>query len=60
MGKIYGSYLLKVHLHDDDDADPTAPSDAPTIDDVKAAVTKGLNELTGNEVSISLAERTDD
>jgi hypothetical protein len=61
MGKIYASYLLKVHLHNADDADATDPADAPTLDEVKDAVIEGLKELTsGDEITISLAERTDD
>ena len=60
MGKIYASYLLKVHLHQQDDDEPTEPSDAPTLDEVKGAVIAGLNALTsGDEVTVSLAERTD-
>ena len=61
MGKIYASYLLKVHLHNQDDADPTSSEDAPTLDEIKDAITEALAELTsGDEVTVSLAERTDD
>lgn len=61
MGKIYASYLLKVHLHNADDADATEAADAPTLDDVKGAVIAALTDLTsGDEATVSLAERTDD
>jgi hypothetical protein len=58
VGKIIASYLLKVHLHaDDDDAEVTAP----TNDVVKEAAIAGLQtELEVDEVTVSLIERTDD
>lgn len=61
MGKIFASYLAKVHLHDADDAEPTDPGDAPTNEDVKQAIQNALVGLTsGGEVTVSLIERTDD
>ncbi len=60
MGKIYASYLLKVHLHNQDDDDPTASEDAPTLEQVKETIADALVKATGDEVTISLAERTDD
>ena len=62
MGKITGSWLLKVHEHAGEDA-TEADLEAhtpPTIDELKAAVTTGLNAQFGGEWTVSLAERTDD
>jgi hypothetical protein len=59
MGKIIASYLVKVHVHGDDEAEQLAKGateiqQAPTNDVVKQAV-----EL-GAAVTVSLIERTDD
>lgn len=60
MGKIIASYLLKVHVHDDPE-DGQEAVEAPTLDQVKQAVVDGIGANLGfPEVTISLAERTDD
>ena len=67
---ITGSWLLKVHQHDEDKA-VEVPADgslseaiesiaAPTIDELKAAVVAGLQKELGGTFTVSLAERTDD
>lgn len=59
MGKIIASYLMKVHLHEDD-AESENPVDVePTNDQVKQAVVAGLQSELQLEVTVSLIERTD-
>lgn len=60
MGKIYGSWLVKVHLHEDDDESEHASDKAPTNDQVKAAVIDGLQQAFQGEATVSLIEKTDD
>ena len=58
MGKIVASYLVKVHLHDDETGD--AEFEVPTNDVVQDAIIAGVqNELSVDEVTVSLIERTD-
>jgi hypothetical protein len=65
MGKIVASYLLKVHLHADDDGvvavtDAEAAVKDTTNDDVKQAVIDGVKDAIGLDVTVSSIERTDD
>lgn len=64
MGKIIASFLLKVHLHApdaEDDADPISEEEGLTNDRMKEAVIAGVSkELSVDEVTVSLIERTDD
>lgn len=65
MGKIIGSWLLKVHLHgpgaDDEGNDAgDGPLEVPTNDQVKEAVIAGIQKELGGEATVSLVERTDD
>lgn len=58
MGKIIASYLLKVHLHlDDEQADP---SDAPSNEDIKEAVIDGIDDNLGFTATVSEIDRSDD
>jgi len=61
VGKIVASYLMKVHLHEDDGASPDDPElELPTNDQVKDTVVAALREGTGLATTVSLVERTDD
>ena len=62
MGKIIGSWLIKVHQHAADDATETdlEEASAPTTETVKAATIAGLEAELGGEFTVSLIERTDD
>jgi hypothetical protein len=66
MGKIVASYLVKVHVHEDDPveapadgSEPVANVDAPARGDVKEAIIAGLAKELGLEVTVSHIERTD-
>jgi hypothetical protein len=70
VGKIIGSWLLKVHQHEIDKAVDT-PTDGslsepveddgmpPTIDELKLGITDGLQKELGGIWTVSLAEKTD-
>lgn len=62
MGKIIGSWLLKVHQHAADEATDAdiAETEAPPNETVKAAVIEGLRKELGGEFTVSLIEKTDD
>lgn len=60
MGKIVASYLVKVHLHEDDEESEHPVDVEPTNDQVKAAVIAALQAEFQAEATVSLIERTDD
>lgn len=61
MGKIIASYLVKVHLHEDDEpSENPAENVTPTNDQVKSAVIDGVQQAFQIEATVSLIERTDD
>ncbi len=58
MGKIVASYLLKVHLHVDDEA--AVPSVEETNEQVSQAVIDGITDNLGYEATVSQIDRVDE
>lgn len=58
MGKIIASYIIKVHVHEDESTDE-APK-IPDNQDVTDAIVDGVKEFLGHEATVSQIDRVDE